>query len=221
LVAALALSACGGSGAKPTDGGSSDGAADQITGALDAGAGAAVTCTTLVWVFGGCTTTMLDECAREYAAFPASMQGDLDAYAACLRTMVMGLPDAAVSTGIDVDAGCPTTPNSLNRWYMHGGCEGLAGQVSHDLGTLDQCTGTSVSCTTIVDQASCDARFGVCTWTAGACTDLGGGAPPSCAQAAGSCALVPGCTGTAVSDCGGAGQPLCFFSQELPSSGAL
>jgi hypothetical protein len=183
----------------------------------DASGGAAAACTTLVWLFGGCTTAALGECAREYATFPAAMQSDVATYAACLRTMAMGLPDGAVTTGND--AGCPTSSNNLNRWYQHGGCEGNAGQVSHDLGAFDPCTGTAVSCTTLTAEADCNGRYGVCVWSAGACTDLIT-LQQSCSASAGQCALVPGCVGTGFPSCGGAGQPECFFSQMLPGSAA-
>jgi hypothetical protein len=220
----LFASACGsGSAMSPADGSTdrpmerTDGRTDQGARNPDTGGGAASTCTTLVWQFGGCTTPMLDECGREYATFPAVMQGDLDTYAACLRTMAFGLPDAAVSAG--VDAGCPTTSDSLNRWYLHGGCEGEAAQVSHDIGIFDPCTGTAVSCTTLTSESDCSSKYGECTWTAGACADLTSITP--CAQAAGACATVPGCMGTGFPACGGAGQPECFFSQALPGNPGL
>jgi hypothetical protein len=181
----------------------------------DAAGGAAATCTTLVWLFGGCTTAALDECAREYATFSPAMQNDVATYAACLRTMAMGLPDAAVASG--TDAGCPTSGNSLNRWYLHGGCEGNAAQVSHDIGAFDPCTGTSVSCSTLTAEADCNNRYGVCAWSAGACTDLIS-PQQSCSASAGACATVPGCVGTGFPACGGTGQPACFFSQMLPGS---
>jgi hypothetical protein len=181
----------------------------------DASGGGAAACTTLVWLFGGCTTAALDACAREYATFSPAMQNDVATYAACLRTMAMGLPDAAVTTGID--AGCPTSSNNLNRWYQHGGCEGDAAQVSHDLGAFDPCTGAAVSCTTLTGEADCNSRYGICAWSAGACSDL---TTPqqSCSASAGQCALVPGCVGTGFPSCGGTGQPVCFFSQMLPGS---
>ncbi len=184
----------------------------------DASGGAPAACTTLVWLFGGCTTAALDECAREYATFPSAMQNDVEAYAACLRTMASGLPDAAVTTG--VDAGCPTTSDNLNRWYQHGGCEGQAGQVSHDIGAFDPCTGTSVSCTTLTTEAACSSRYGVCSWSGGACSDLAS-PPPACSASAGACATVPGCMGSGFPSCGGSGQPVCFFSQMLPGNAAL
>ena len=86
------------------------------------------------------------ECQQEYETFPASMKADVDAYAACLRTMVSGVADALVDAASD--AGCPTSSDSLNRWYQHGGCEGMAAQVNMDLGAFDSCSGTAVSCTT-------------------------------------------------------------------------
>jgi hypothetical protein len=217
LVAGVALVAVAcGSGARSTSDGPSDGGQGAQDGAQDgAPAGAAATCLTLVSVFGGCTTAMLDECAREYATFPAAMQADLDTYAACLRTMVGGLPDAAIEGG--TDAGCPTSSNALNRWYFHGGCEGDAAQVNHDIAAFDPCTGTAMSCATVTSDTECAAKYGECTWTAGACVDLSG-APTPCAQAAGACATVPGCTGTGFPSCGGAGQPPCFFSEVIPGS---
>jgi hypothetical protein len=220
----LFASTCG-SGSKSSADGSTDrpasrtdDGADRIVEPHDASVNAAATCTTLVWIFGGCTTAMLDECTRELVTFPPSMQADVGSYAACLRTMVMDLPDAAASSGID--AGCPTSSDSLNRWYMNGGCEGNAAQVSHDIGTFDPCTGSSVSCTTISDEATCSSKYGECAWTAGACTDDSVPLTP-CSQAAGSCATVPGCTGTGFPACGGPGQSLCFFSQALPGNPGL
>ncbi len=220
----LVASSCGSGSAKlPADGSTdrtmstSDGRADQVARNLDAGGGGAATCTTLVWQFGGCTTSMLDECGREYSTLPAAMQGDLDAYAVCLRTMALGLPDAALSIG--VDAGCPTTSDSLNRWYQHGGCEGEASQASHDIGTFDPCAGTATSCTTLTSESDCGGKYGECSWTAGACADLTSLTP--CSQAAGACATVPGCTGTGFPSCGGTGQPMCFFSQALPGNPGL
>jgi len=181
----------------------------------DATGSAAAACTTLVWLFGGCTTAALEECAREYATFSPAMQNDVATYAACLRTMAQGLPDAAVTTG--ADAGCPTSSNNLNRWYQHGGCEGDAANVSHDIGAFDPCGGTAVSCTTLTTETDCNDRYGVCTWSAGTCSDLST-PQPSCATSAGQCALVPGCTGTGFPGCGGTAQPACFFSQMLPGS---
>ena len=98
--------------------------------------------------------------------------------------------------------------------------EGNAAQVSHDIGTFDPCTGTAVSCTTISDEASCSSKYGECAWTAGTCTDDSVPLTP-CNQAAGSCATVPGCTGTGFPACGGPEQPLCFFSQALPGNPGL
>src|SRR5580704_10842181 len=130
VLSLLALG-CGSSGARAVDGSSdgrsstSDGAPDSIGRNPDASSKAVATCTTLVWVFGGCTAAVVDECEREYATFPASMATDVDAYAACLLTMVSGVPGGS-ATGSD--AGCPTSSDSLNRWYFHGGCEGNAAQ---------------------------------------------------------------------------------------------
>ena len=222
VLSLLALG-CGSSGARAVDGSSdgrsstSDGAPDSIGRNPDASSKAVATCTTLVWVFGGCTAAVVDECEREYATFPASMATDVDAYAACLLTMVSGVPGGS-ATGSD--AGCPTSSDSLNRWYFHGGCEGNAAQVNMDLGAFDPCGGTAVSCTTLTSEPDCSSRYGACNWTAGACTG-DNPTPTPCATVAGACATVPGCTGTGFPECGGSGQPGCFFSQVLPGSTAL
>jgi hypothetical protein len=189
--------------------------ADSGSAPADASVGAAAACTTLVWLFGGCTTAALNECAHEFATFPSAMQNDVARYAACLRTMALGLPDAAVTAG--VDAGCPTSGDSLNRWYLHGGCEGNAAQVSHDIAAFDPCTGISISCATLTVQADCSNRYGVCVWSDGACANLIQ-PQPSCSASAGQCALIPGCVGAGFPDCGGTGEPSCFFSQMLPGA---
>lgn len=210
MVLVLTVSACGGATAAK---GTTDASVDHQVAPADGQPLSA--CTTLVWLFGGCTTAALDECAREFATFPSAMQNDIASYAACLRTMAMGLPDAAVIAG--TDASCPTSGNALNRWYQHGGCEGDAAQVSHDIGAFDPCTGTAVSCTTLTSETDCNNRYGVCTWSGAVCSDFST-APPTCSGSAGQCALVPGCLGTGFPTCGATGQPVCFFSQMLPGS---
>jgi|HubBroStandDraft_6_1064221.scaffolds.fasta_scaffold359065_2 hypothetical protein len=221
LSSLLALG-CGG-GAVPVDGSSDahpskpDGAQDSAARNLDASAGAS-SCAILVWVFGGCTSAAIDECQREYATFPASMQADVDTYAVCLHGMVFGAVDAAITGG--PDAGCPTSSNSLNRWYMHGGCEGNAAQVYTDLGNFDPCGGTAVSCATSSGEADCASRTFQCSWTSGACMD-NSATPTPCSQVPGACATVPGCTGSGFPACGGPGQPSCFFSQALPGGTGL
>ncbi|HXU65575.1 MAG TPA: hypothetical protein VN962_27930 [Polyangia bacterium] len=193
------------------------GAKSQTDAATDhLAAGAAAACTTLVPLFGGCTAAALDECAREYATFPPSMRSDIDTYAACLRTMAASFLDASV------DAGCPDTypGDLLERWWLHGGCQSQAGQVASDIGAFDPCTGTAVSCTTLTTEADCGNRYGVCSWSAGACSDLTS-TPPTCSASAGACATVPGCVGIGFPSCGGTGQPVCFFSQALPGAPAL
>lgn len=225
VMLSLAMLGCGSSRAAAPDG-----ATDARTSTADrrvpdatepdaaVTASASAACTTLVWVFGGCSAPTVHECEQEYASFPTSMKSDIDAYAACLRTMVSGVADASVDAASD--AGCPTADNALNRWYQHGGCEGMAAQVDLDLGAFDSCSGTAVSCTTLTSESDCAGRTGQCSWTGGACTD-DNATPTPCAQAAGACATVPGCTGAAFPECGGAGQSSCFFSRTLPGSTAL
>src|SRR5580692_1510804 len=168
LSSLLALG-CGGGGAVTADASPDarapkpDGAQDSAARDLDSSAGASSSCTILVWVFGGCTSAAIDECQREYATFPASMQADVDTYAICLHGMVFGAADAAITGGLD--AGCPTSSNSLNRWYMHGGCEGNAAQVYEDLGSFDPCGGTADSCATVSGEADCVSRTDECSWT--------------------------------------------------------
>ena len=163
-------------------------------------------CTTLVWVFGGCSVPTVHECQQEYESFPAAMKADVDAYAACLRTLVSGVADASADAASD--AGCPTSLDALDRWYRQGGCQGIAAQVDLDLGAFDSCSGTAVSCTTLTSETDCAGRTGQCSWTAGACTD-DNATPTPCAQAAGACATVPGCTSAAFPECGGVGQWSC------------
>jgi hypothetical protein len=223
FLASLPALGCG-SGAGAVDASSdaraakSDGGQDSVTRNSDASAGALASCTTLVWVFGGCTSAAINECQREYATFPASMQADVDTYALCLHGMVFGAADAAITGG--PDAGCPTSSDSLNRWYMHGGCEGNAAQVYDDLGNFDPCGGTAVSCATSSGEADCVSRTDECSWTSGVCLD-NSATPMPCAQVPGACATVPGCTGVGFPACGGPGQPSCFFSQALPGGTGL
>jgi hypothetical protein len=224
VMLSLAALGCGGNGAAAPDG-STDARTSTDRAVLDvtepdptATASAIAACTTLVWVFGGCSAPTVHECQQEYESFPTSMKADVDAYAACLRTMVSGVADASVDAASD--AGCPTVDNALNRWYQHGGCEGMAAQVNTDLGAFDTCSGTAVSCTTLTSESDCSGRTGQCSWTAGACAD-NNATPTPCAQAAGACATVPGCSSAAFPECGGVGQSSCFFSRALPGSTAL
>ena len=224
-ILSLVALGCGSGGVSAIDGStdartSTDGRAvvDATEPDPTATASAIAACTTLVWVFGGCSAPTVHECQQEYETFPTSMKADVDAYAACLRTMVSGVADASADAASD--AGCPTSSDSLDRWYQHGGCEGMAAQVDGDLGAFDPCGGTAVSCTTLTSEADCAGRTYQCSWTAGACTD-NNATPTPCAQAAGACATVPGCTSAAFPECGGVGQSSCFFTRALPGSTAL
>jgi hypothetical protein len=178
-----------------------------------AAGGGTTPCATLVRVFAGCDEERLAECAREYAAFPPTLQAALTSYAACLQGEARFAGASAWP-----DGGCPPLSSLSSAWF-HGGCEGEAGRAAAELEAFDPCAGTALACSTETSEPMCARRYAVCAWADGACTNLG--STPPCAEAAGACATVPGCRGAGLPDCGDAGQPACFFSGNVPALSGL
>ncbi len=185
------------------DGSASDAGAPDLADGSQSGSGpdsGVESCVTLTLEFLGCDTERLAECEHEYASFPPDVRATVDADAACFRSSF----SAAAVWPSDLDAAaCATPPSStLNSRWFHGGCEGQNAAINTAMMGL-VCSGTTTGCGSQSD-VTCTST---CSWDAAVdqCSGI------SCGQILAGCSATAGCTYTALSVCGGPGQPGCFF----------